>query len=279
MKIQELLEIGVKKLKEKSIENPIFISRRLMCFTLQKDRIYLITNSEKEVSKEQEKKFLEYISKIEKHIPIQYIINSQEFMKMNFYVDENVLIPRQDTEVVVEEAIKIIENNNFKNILDMCTGSGILAITIAKYVENCNVNAIDISKEALEIAKKNAISNGVKDKIKFIHSNMFENINGKYDLIISNPPYIKTDVIKTLSEEVKKEPVIALDGGKNGLEFYNILAINAHKFLNPEGYLVLEIGYDQKEEVTNILMDNYKDITCIKDMGGNDRVIICRKNR
>ena len=279
MSIQELLEIGVKRLKNKNIEEPIFISRLLMSFTIRKDRVFLVTNSEKELTKQQEKSFLESIEKVENHIPIQYITNNQEFMKMNFYVDENVLIPRQDTEVVAEEAINIIKNNNFKDILDMCTGSGILAVSIAKYIKNCNVSAVDVSQKAIEVAKKNAILNGVNDKIKFIHSNMFENVNGKFDVIISNPPYIKSKVINSLSENVKKEPILALDGGTDGLKFYKILANNAYQFLKPEGYLILEIGYDQKEEVTNLLMDNYQNITCINDMGENDRVIICKKDR
>lgn len=276
MRIQELLEIGVKRLKNKNIEEPIFIARLLMSFTIRKDRVFLVTNSEKELTKQQEKSFLESIEKVENHIPIQYITNNQEFMKMNFYVDENVLIPRQDTEVVAEEAINIIKNNNFKDILDMCTGSGILAVSIAKYIKNCNVSAVDVSQKAIEVAKKNAIVNGVNDKIKFIHSNMFENVNGKFDVIISNPPYIKSKVINSLSENVKKEPILALDGGTDGLKFYKILANNAYQFLKPEGYLILEIGYDQKEEVKNLLMDNYQNITCIKDMGENDRVIICK---
>lgn len=277
MKLKEVLEIGVKRLKEDNIEEPIFLARRLMCFVLQKDKVFLITNSESEVSEEQKEEFLKHIEQLAKNIPIQYILKEQEFMKMKFYVDENVLIPRQDTEIVVEEAIKIINKHNFKNILDMCTGSGAIAVSVAKYTECTNVHAVDISLKALEVAKMNANINNVGDRIEFIHSNIFENINEKYDLIISNPPYIKTEIIETLSEEVKKEPRLALDGGADGLIFYKSLANNAYKFLNAEGYLVLEIGYDQKAELTELLEYNYKDIKCLKDIGGNDRVIICKK--
>ena len=210
MRIQELLEIGTSQLKNSKIESPISIAKQIMCFVTGKDKIYLITNADTELGYEQEQSFMSAISKVAQNIPLQYITNKQEFMKMEFYVDENVLIPRADTEIVVEEAIQIINENNFANVLDMCTGSGAIAISIAKYSKKCNVVAVDISSKALEIAEKNAISNNVSN-IAFIQSNMFENITGKYDLIISNPPYIKTKVIENLDENVKKEPMLALD--------------------------------------------------------------------
>ena len=197
-------------------------------------------------------------------------------MKIDLYVDENVLIPRADTEIVVEEAIKIINENNLTNILDMCTGSGAIAIAISKYTENRNINAVDISEKALEVARKNAISNNTT-AIEFICSDMFENVTGKYDLIISNPPYIQKNVIESLDENVKKEPILALDGGDDGLDFYRNLENNAYEYLNENGYLVLEIGFDQKGEVTKLLQNKYKDIICKKDLGGNDRVIICKR--
>lgn len=277
MRINELLEIGIEKLKTSQIKEPISIARRIMCFVLKKDKIYLVTNGNEEVEQSTKTEFLEAISKIQKHIPIQYITKKQEFMKMDFYVDENVLIPQPDTEIVVEEAIDIINRNKLSKVLDMCTGSGILAISIAKYTDAGKITAVDISEKALEVAEKNAISNDVDTKIKFIKSDMFKNISEKFDLIISNPPYIRTDVIKTLSEEVKNEPILALDGGIKGLDFYNIIAENAKKYLNENGYLVLEIGYDQKTEVVNLLeAQEYSEIRVIKDMGGNDRVIVCK---
>lgn len=277
MRINELLEIGIEKLKKSQIEEPISIARRIMCFVLKKDKIYLVTNGNEEVEQSTEIEFLEAILKIQKHIPIQYITKKQEFMKMDFYVDENVLIPQPDTEIVVEEAIDIINSNKLSEVLDMCTGSGILAICIAKYTDASSITAVDTSEKALEVAEKNAISNNVNTKIEFIKSDMFENISEKFDLIISNPPYIKTDVIKTLSQEVKNEPILALDGGTDGLDFYNIIAENAKKYLNKNGYLVLEIGYNQKTEVINLLeAQGYSEIRVIKDMGKNDRVIVCK---
>ena len=232
MRINELLEIGIEKLKTSQIKEPISIARRIMCFVLKKDKIYLVTNGNEEVEQSTKTEFLEAISKIQKHIPIQYITKKQEFMKMDFYVDENVLIPQPDTEIVVEEAIDIINRNKLSKVLDMCTGSGILAISIAKYTDASKIKAVDISEKALDVAEKNAISNDVNTKIKFTKSDMFKNISEKFDLIISNPPYIRTDVIKTLSEEVKNEPILALDGGIKGLDFYNIIAENAKKYLN-----------------------------------------------
>lgn len=276
MRIQELLEIGANELKKSKIENPIAIAKQLMCFVTGKDKIYLITNANTELKNEQEQFFLTAINKVVQNIPLQYITNKQEFMKMDLYVDENVLIPRADTEIVVEEAIKIINENNLTNILDMCTGSGAIAIAISKYTENRNITAVDISEKALEVARKNAISNNTT-AIEFICSDMFENVTGKYDLIISNPPYIQKNVIESLDENVKKEPILALDGGDDGLDFYRNLENNAYEYLNENGYLVLEIGFDQKGEVTKLLQNKYKDIICKKDLGGNDRVIICKR--
>ena len=164
-----------------------------------------------------------------------------------------------------------------KSVLDLCTGSGVIGTSIAKYSESC-VTMSDISENALEIAKKNATSNEVIDKCKFLLSDMFENIEGKFDIIVSNPPYIKTKVIDTLDIEVQNEPMLALDGGEDGLNFYRIIAENAYKYLNEDGILALEIGYDQKEEVINLLEEvgQYTGIYCKKDLGDNDRIIVCK---
>lgn len=176
-------------------------------------------------------------------------------------------------------------SNNIK-ILDLCTGSGAIAISIAKLTSNNvgvyaygdpQITATDISEKALKIAKTNAKNNNVQNKIKFIKSDMFENINGKFDVIISNPPYIETNTIKTLSKEVQNEPKLALDGGQDGLDFYRIIAKNAHKYLNKNGIIMLEIGYNQRKTVTKIFEDTkkYKNIEYKKDYSNNDRMIIC----
>ena len=197
-------------------------------------------------------------------------------MNLNFYVDENVLIPQPDTETLVLQAIKRIkqyENNNIK-VLDLCTGSGAIAISLAKEFENKNVQvyASDISDKALEVAKKNSKKNDVH--INFINSNMFENIDEKFDIIVSNPPYIETETIKKLSKDVQQEPHIALDGGFDGLEFYKIIASEYEKYLNDNGTLLLEIGYNQKQSVTELFIN--RNVECIKDLAQNDRVIIVK---
>lgn len=204
--------------------------------------------------------------------PFAYIVGSKEFMKLNFIVNEHVLIPRDDTEILIEEAIKLKR----KSVLDMCTGSGCIAISLAKYIENACVDAVDISENALEIARKNAEINNVK--VDFISSNLFENISKKYDLIVSNPPYIPSENISDLQCEVKNEPHLALDGGKDGLDFYREISKQALNYLNDSGILMYEIGYDQGESVPNILKEcGYEDIRIIKDLSGNDRVVIARK--
>lgn len=278
MKIKELLEYGRNNLIDK--QEPNRLSRILLKYLLKVDDSYLVINSREEVSKELEKQFKEKIYTLNSGKPIQYITHNQEFMKLNFYVDENVLIPQPDTEILVEEVLSICDNKDLNyNILDMCTGSGAIGISVAKYIQNSKVLMADISNKALKIAEKNTIKNDVKNKCKFIKSDMFVNIKEKFDIIVSNPPYIKTEVISILDKEVKSEPIIALDGGKDGLEFYKIIANNAWKCLIKNGVLALEIGYDQKDDVINLLQQigKYKDIYSKKDLSGNDRIVICKK--
>ena len=210
-------------------------------------------------------------------MPLQHITHTQEFMKMDFFVNENVLIPRPDTEILVEEVIKIAKTIDNPQILDLCTGSGAIGISIAKNIQSAEVSAIDISEKALEVAKKNA--NNLQAKVKFKKSNLFNNIGKtKFDIIVSNPPYIKKEDIKLLSNDVQKEPQIALDGGYDGLDFYRKIANKAIDYMKFESYLCLEIGFDQKEEVIEILKNTqyYTDIYCKKDLCGNDRIIIAK---
>ena len=279
MKIEEVLKEGKRILNKNNVEDANLIARILLEFVLKIDRNQLLIKQEQEVDIEKEKEYNLAIEKIMQGVPLQYITNSQEFMELNFYVDENVLIPQPDTEILVEEVIKIVSKENKINILDICTGSGCIGISLANAVTNAKITMSDISKNAIEIAKKNAKENDVIERIKFIESDMFENIEGKFDIIVSNPPYIETDVINTLSREVQNEPIIALDGGKDGLIFYRKLINEAPKYLNDEGYLCMEIGYDQKEKVIELAkkVDVFKEIKSVKDLSGNDRVIICKK--
>ena len=236
-----------------------------------------MAHSEDELDEIHEKKILEGIEQLRNYIPIQYITNNQEFMKLNFFVNQNVLIPRSDTEILVEEVINTYKNEHVK-ILDMCTGSGCIAISLKKYMQNSEVYGIDISKEALKVAQINAQSNNVD--VKFKCSDMFADIQDKdFDVIVSNPPYIKTQVINTLDKEVKNEPIIALDGGEDGLYFYKKIINEAFNFLADNGMIFLEIGFDQKEELTKLIKADkrYELVKTKKDLGDNDRIVVVKK--
>lgn len=276
MTIKQILEEAISILKENKIEEPILKSKLLLAFVLKKEKEYLIINDNKEILDIEVKGYRDIINRLIEGEPLQYIIGRQEFMGLEFEVNKNVLIPRADTESLVEEIINIIEEQEL-TILDLCTGSGAIAIALAKKIENIKVTATDISLEALETAKKNALLNDVI--IKFINSDLFENIEGTFDIIVSNPPYIETEVIKTLNKDVQHEPFIALNGGEDGLDIYRRIANEAYKYLNKDGTLALEIGYNQKEQVVGLLKEsgNYKDVYSKKDFGGNDRIVICKK--
>lgn len=279
MTIKEALNQAVIMLKNENVEGPKNKARMLLQATLKKSKEYLMIYDTKEITQKEREQYIKNVKRLIGGEPLQYITGKQEFMKLNFLVTKDVLIPRPDTEILVEEVINIA--NNLKNpvILDLCTGSGAIAVSLAKYVKNVQVYASDISSKALEIANKNAEFNGVKNNIQFIESNLFSKIKDKkFDIIVSNPPYIETDTIKTLSKDVQNEPKIALDGGKDGLDFYKKISENAYKFLNRQGYLCLEIGYNQKQSVLKILENQkrYINMYCKKDLCENDRVIIAR---
>lgn len=259
-------------------------SRKILCNLLKVNEQYIIIHSEQELEENIFQKFKNNIQELKEGKPLQYITNKREFMGYEFYVDEKVLIPQPDTEVLVEQTIikiqDLLKEKSKICILDLCTGSGAIAISLKKlFPKNIEMYASDISEEALEIAKKNTrniledFNEKESEKIKFIQSDMFNNINTKFDIIVSNPPYIKTDVIHTLGKDVQSEPQIALDGGEDGLKFYKIIKENMEQYLNKNGYILLEIGYDQKEEVTKL----FENAECIQDYAGNDRVIIWKK--
>lgn len=277
MTIQEALKQGMSELKR--IESPKLKARLLMQFVLKQTRQYVIVNDMKELEEKQEKQYFGAIDKIKKGFPIEHITHQKEFMKLNFFVDENVLIPRQDTEILVEEVIEIANKIGANKILDLCTGSGAIGISLAKYLNNCGLTLVDISKEAIQIAKKNANINEVESKITFIHSNLFDNLESqKFDIIVSNPPYIKTEDIKHLENQVKKEPYIALNGGQDGLDFYKKIIKEAYKYLNKGGYLCLEIGFDQKYDVIELIEneERFEQTYSKKDLYDNDRIIITK---
>ena len=279
MTIRETIRKEMIELKNNQINEPNLKARLLMQYILNKPRKYLLIYDNQTLSLRQEVDYFKAIKKIANGVPIQHITHMQEFMKMNFYVNEDVLIPRPDTEVLVEEVIQIAKKVNAKKILDLCTGSGAIAISLARYIEKSEITAVDISLKAINVAKLNAKNNEVENQITFIESNLFKEIpKEKYDMIVSNPPYIKREIIKKLDQEVQKEPKIALDGGYDGLDFYRKIINQSDEYLKFKGYLCLEIGYDQKEDVIELIKneEKYVDTYCKKDLYGNDRVIITK---
>ena len=281
MNLKEILKYGKEELIKNNIEDASIIAKELAEHIFKITRAQMIANNDMEFSKDQTYNYINSIKKISTGIPIQYITNNREFMNLNFYVDENVLIPQPDTETLVEEVINEYKEKKCE-ILDLCTGSGAIAISLAKYINESNIVASDISMKALQIAKLNAEKNLVRKKIEFIESDMFNKIyKDDFDIIVSNPPYIKTKVIEELDKQVKNEPYIALDGGADGLKFYKIIIENAYKYIKNEGKVFLEIGYDQKNELINLFKENnhYENIYSKKDLGGNDRIIVATVRR
>lgn len=276
MKIKEALLNGNKILKENNVIEYNIKTRMLLSHILGKSKEFLMIHDEDEIDDKYCEKFFAEIENLKIGIPIQYITNNQEFMGANFFVNKNVLIPQPDTEILVQEILTKVKNEY--KILDLCTGSGCIGISILNLSseKNLDVWLSDISDDALEVCKKNCEQNEVFGKI--IKSNLFENINEKFNIIVSNPPYIETDTINTLDIEVRNEPKIALDGGIDGLDFYRLISKSAKSHLLPNGILGLEIGYNQKTEVIKILeKDGYIDIYSKKDYSGNDRIIICKR--
>ena len=290
MNIQELRKTVHDKLIKCGIEDASFKTDLLICHILNMSKTELLLKYNQIVDQDTEESINKSMLDIINGKPIQYIINKQEFMGLEFYVDENVLIPQPDTETLVEEAIKRIyemhKNNKGKiKILDLCTGSGAIAISIDTYIKKqieqgkmkdlkVEFVATDISEKAIEVAKRNAKLHNAN--IKFIVSDMFDKIyETDFDLIVSNPPYIETKTIPTLSKEVQNEPHIALDGGEDGLELYRIIANQGFKHLLNKGCITLEIGYNQKESVMQLFKERkeYKDIICLKDLSGNNRLL------
>lgn len=239
-------------------------------------RVKYYANMQMTVDGRSAEKYNELVNQRAGHIPLQHIIGTQEFMGLTFKVNENVLIPRQDTELLVENVLDYLGNDE-RTVLDMCTGSGCIAVSIDRLSKNSKVTAVDISEKALEVAQENNRLNNAK--VTFIQSDLFTNVTGKYDIIVSNPPYIRTDEIPKLMEEVKShEPVMALDGMEDGLYFYKKICGEASDYLNDNGKIFFEIGYDQGDDVSEILRQNrFCNIEVLKDLSGNDRVVIARK--
>lgn len=244
------------------------------------DRIYIHLNLNKELTKEQYDEFLGYINDRINGRPVAYIVGNREFMGLDFFVKEGVLIPRPDTETLIEEIIELCKNKNEEiNIIDIGTGSGAITVSLAKYIENSNITSLDISDIPLEVGKINAVNNGVDDRIEFLKSDVFtaiKNTKKKFDIIVSNPPYIPKKDIETLHTQVKDyEPYNALEGGEDGLDFYRQITEESVQYLKQGGILAYEVGHDQAEDVSKIMKHHgYDKIYTKKDIQGIDRVVI-----
>lgn len=278
MNIKQALEEAKNILKSNNFEDSNIIAKELLSYVLKKDKVYLTINSDTALTDTEYAEFTKCIEQIIDGKPLQYITQKQEFMGIDFFVNEDVLIPQPDTEILVETVLDICKKYDKQSLrmLDLCTGSGAIAISLSKIL-NTQVFASDVSIKALKVAEKNNVMNNTK--VEFIESNLFEKINGeKFDIIVSNPPYIKNEEIKSLSKQVQNEPYIALAGGEDGLDFYRKIIDEAYKHINENGYLCLEIGYDQKEDLIKLIKqnENYEYENCIKDLSNNDRCIIAK---
>ena len=292
MKTRILIKEGEYRLAKAFVMDPKIDAEELYSFLTGVDRVAIFMNAEKEVDEETEKKYFELIAKRASRIPLQHITGHQSFMGYDFKVSPDVLIPRQDTETLVTEAARVIQTtarpkpgfferlkgHKEWSVLDLCCGSGCVGISLAKICSNIQVTASDISDGAIRIAKENAEQ--LRAKVDFLQGNMFEPHKGiKYDMIVCNPPYIRSAIIQILQEEVKDhEPRGALDGGRDGLNFYKTIVKEAPEYLKKDGFLLLEIGHDQGEVLRKMLKDSgaFTPAEVIRDLPGKERVVKCQ---
>ncbi|WP_036728661.1 MULTISPECIES: peptide chain release factor N(5)-glutamine methyltransferase [Peptoniphilus] len=275
MVIRDILNRGIKYLENSEYTNPFFEVRLILSKILGYDISYLISHEDENIDKEIENKYFDILRRRNNGEPLQYIFGIVEFYGRDFFIDDNVLIPRNDTEVSIEVLKKLFENYKIENFLEIGCGSGIVSISMAIENKDIKFTSCDISDYAINNTKKN-ISKYNLDNISVVKSNIYSNIKDKYDIIYSNPPYIKTEEIDYLQREVKDyEPHLALDGGIDGLCFYRKIVSKLDKFLKKDGFVVFEIGHNQSSELRNILSEY--NFFVIKDMSGRDRVVIASK--
>lgn len=271
MNYKDSYDWGRRILEAAGIQEADWDARLLLETICGTDRNTLLVHGERPLSREEESKYQDWIQKRAQHIPLQHLTGEQEFMGLTFLVNEHVLIPRQDTEILVEEVMR--EMTDGSRILDMCTGSGCILLSLLHYSNDCLGTGADLSREALSVARENARRLGIQ--ACFLCSDLFDKIEDKYDIIVSNPPYIQTGVIGGLMDEVRlHEPLSALDGGEDGLVFYRKILEGCGKHLVRGGSLYFEIGYDQGEAVKG-LMEKYgfSQVRVVKDFAGLDRVV------
>ena len=279
MNIQETLNKAVKILNKSNIKNPYLDSEILLSKTINKDRKYIILNSQEQLSKKSLKNFSNLIKRRKKGEPIAYLINKKEFWNHTFYIDCNVLIPRPDTEILVEETLKLFSKSSKLRMLDIGTGSGCILLSILKERRNFFGIGIDISKNAIKVANFNAKLQQLSNRVKFYKSDVDKFLIGKYDIVLSNPPYIKKRDLKYLEKDIVDfEPKTALDGGRDGFSKITKVINKASKLVKKSGRFILEIGFDQKNKTIDILKKNSFYINkIVKDYGRNDRCIISIK--
>lgn len=278
MKYSKVYKEGLTLLEEAKIDNANIDARLLLEYICHTNRNDLLAHGDREVSEEDYAAYQQAISKRVNHIPLQHITGTQNFMGLDFKVNEHVLIPRQDTETLVEEAMLRVHDG--MKILDMCTGSGCILLSLLHYSNDCIGTGVDISEDALAVARENAEclrnDGSLKSEVHFIQSDLFTNIYDKYDILVSNPPYIQTEVIKGLMPEVREhEPMLALDGMEDGLYFYKKIISECGNYLNHGADVLFEIGYDQGIQVKQLMEENgFTEVRILKDLPGLDRVVV-----
>lgn len=295
LSVKEILSIGKRQLEEHGVMDADIDSKTLYCFMMNIDRSRLILEYQNILQDSLCDDYFALLDRRSAGEPIQYIMGSQEFMGLNFKVNENVLIPRQDTETLVEDVISVIKNHTLRGedvdvpklkepeCLDLCCGSGAIGVSLAKLCAPIKVTCSDISDGAIDVAKENAQLNQVAKNVSFECGDMFQPFKGKFknkkfDIIVTNPPYIQSEVIPTLQREVKDhEPMQALDGGVDGLDFYRQIIKEAPNHLKKGGVLMMEIGHDQKDSCLQLIEENasYVQAKGLKDLAGKDRIIFC----
>ena len=272
---KDLYVNGIEKLERAGITEAKLDARLLLEYVCGTDHSTLLAHPDLEVSAENEAKYEGFLDRRASHEPVAYILGTWSFMGLDFNVNENVLIPEQDTEILVEEAMRYLEDG--MRFMDLCTGSGCIALSLLNYTNGTSAVCTDISGAALEVARSNADKLGYLERVEFLETDLFPGENpGKFDMIVSNPPYIASKVIEGLAPEVRDfEPRLALDGDEDGLVFYRRIIEKVPEYLFSSGYLLLEIGYDQGQDVVTMLEADgrFHDIQVIKDLGGNDRVV------
>ena len=271
MNYTEAFLMGMQKLKEAEIGEAQLDARLLLEEVCGTDHNTLLCHGDREVSEAEEEQYRKALEQRAVHVPLQHLLGYQDFMGLNFQVNEHVLIPRQDTEILVEEAMRYLHDG--MRILDLCTGSGCILLSLLHYSNDCEGTGVDISKEALQVAALNAELLGIK--ADFLKSDLYEKVTGKFDLLVSNPPYIERKVIPTLMEEVREyDPYIALDGGEDGLDFYRRIIGGAQDYLKRGGQILMEIGSGQAQAVSELLREaGFKEIDVCRDFAGLDRVV------